>query len=198
MRVSFQFLEISYPQKDLIPDWSNKVDRWYQLDGMAYAFCEALYQRGQSDFDSLILASPGASSLTDYQYAQGETPSPQKFVHTLPNVRASMALQVLDKKCELLCLQNGAETLHTGLIEFWENAQDQENSLFASSFPLAVDKSPQSPKTYGVLTLSQDKNGTWEMLNNDQKVLSDDSIISNLRTRQSFIELGSWTLEKRT
>ncbi len=102
------------------PEWSSSVERWYQLDAAAYGLAQIYWQyrselSEQPDF--LILASPGASNQTDYQFAHTGAMSPAKFVHTLPSVRGTSLLQIMNWKGPLLCLQRDPETWLMGLEE---------------------------------------------------------------------------------
>lgn len=106
------------------PPWSSKVSRWYQLDGPALALCQ-LFHENKFDFDYMILASPEGSNQTDRDFVQTGAQRAQKFVHTLPNIRASMALQLLDEPCRFICFMEGAKTLEKALKELY--ALDLEN-----------------------------------------------------------------------
>lgn len=102
------------------PAWAAKVDRWYQLDAFAYGLSQAWWQL-QTELSArpsfILLASPGASNETDWNFARGGATSPSKFVHTLPNVRASALCQVMDWAGPMLCLQNDPETLESAIAE---------------------------------------------------------------------------------
>ncbi len=112
--LSFEFPALSEP------DWAAKVDRWYQLDAYAYGLSQAWWQlRGQLGERPalLILASPGASNETDWNFARTGATSPSKFVHTLPNVRASALCQVMDWSGPMLCVQQDPQTVVSGIRE---------------------------------------------------------------------------------
>ncbi|MBI3556414.1 MAG: hypothetical protein HY074_09145 [Deltaproteobacteria bacterium] len=112
-------MSFSFPAQNE-PVWAAKVDRWYQLDACAYGLSQAWWQLKESLGPRpafLILASPGASNETDLAFARSGAISPSKFVHTLPNVRASALCQVMDWAGPMLCLQNGSRTLLGGIRE---------------------------------------------------------------------------------
>jgi hypothetical protein len=115
---SFQS-EIPYPAKET-PAWAAKSDRWYQLDAPAYSLAQA-FDLMKADLgvkpDFLILASPRASNLTDRDFAASGASSPSKFVHTLPNIRASSLLQVMEWAGPMLCVQNDPQTIVSALEE---------------------------------------------------------------------------------
>jgi hypothetical protein len=101
------------------PSWKHLVDRWYQLDAFAYGLADAAsrWQEKTRRPGLLILASPGASNESDFRFASTGASSPSKFVHTLPNVRASSLCQVMNWTGPLLCLQNDPHTCQTALKE---------------------------------------------------------------------------------
>lgn len=119
VRITHQAFTFEFPAK-LEPEWKSKVERWYQLDAAAYGLAEAYWQwrmtlKNRPDF--LIMASPSASNVTDLSFAQTGASSPQKFVHTLPNIRAASLCQVMEWAGPLLCLQNGEQTIFSALRE---------------------------------------------------------------------------------
>lgn len=97
------------------PPWSAKIDRWYQLDEVCYAFCEALHQwQYLEDLprpEVILLALPGASNVADQDFVASNATSPAKFVYTLPNIAAAVILQMLGFSCKVYCLHKGPETL---------------------------------------------------------------------------------------
>ena len=104
------------------PSWAEQVERWYQLDAFAYGLPEAYVhwqKQGLLQPNVLILASPGGSNQTDYDFAQGfkktGVGSPSKFVHTLPNSRSTALLQVMGWSGRLICIQNDPTTIASGL-----------------------------------------------------------------------------------
>ncbi len=107
-----------YPTKTQ-PEWAPQVERWYQLDAAAYGLTE-LYWRHRAELrplpDQIFLASPGASNLTDWQFASGP-PSPSKFVHTLPNIRSAPLLQVMKWSGRVFCIQKDPSTIVAAIHE---------------------------------------------------------------------------------
>lgn len=101
------------------PAWKAKVPRWSQLDAAAYGLAEAFTSwNGQLQRPQLIvLASPGASNETDRRFTKSGASSPSLFVHTLPNIRCSPLLQVMEWSGPVLCIQNDPATITTALIE---------------------------------------------------------------------------------
>ena len=114
--MKFQF---SFPAQ-VEPSWSKVVDRWYQLDAYAYGLAE-FYAQKEKELGPhpgmILLASPGASNETDYDFASTGATSPGKFVHTLPNIRVSPLCQVMNRTGPVLCIQNDPSTIETALIE---------------------------------------------------------------------------------
>ncbi len=115
-------ISITHPTKTT-PEWSDHVERWYQLDAAAFAVAES-YWRLKDQFtrmpDLIIMGSFGASNLTDYHFAQSVlsgTPSAQKFVHSLPNVRSSSLCQVMRWHGPLLCIQQDPNSFETAVSE---------------------------------------------------------------------------------
>jgi hypothetical protein len=102
------------------PSWSKQVDRWYQLDASAFGLAQfySLHQDTLGKKPNLILlASPGASNDTDFDFASTGATSPAKFVHTLPNIRVSPLLQVMNHAVPVICIQNDPNSFETALIE---------------------------------------------------------------------------------
>ena len=118
MKLEIQTFDYSFPTTE-VPAWSPQVDRWYQLDAPAYGLAQAFsahFLASKTDRPHfLILASAGSSGETDFQFARAEVPSPSKFVHTLPSVRAVPLMQLLQWQGPLLCFQNDPQTWVTGL-----------------------------------------------------------------------------------
>ena len=107
-------------QENATPEWSMKVERWYQLDLPAFALTETFWRHREtlkSRPETIFLASPSASNLSDSQFTLSEPPSPAKFVHTLPNIRAASVLQVMNWSGQVYCLQNDPWTVLTALAE---------------------------------------------------------------------------------
>ncbi|MBC7371716.1 MAG: hypothetical protein H7326_09130 [Bdellovibrionaceae bacterium] len=103
------------------PAWSLKIDRWYQLDEVAFAFCEALHQwnylKDIARPEVIFLALPGASNLADFDFANGGATSPSKFVYTLPNICASVIFQLLGHNGKIFCVTQGDSTLEFARAE---------------------------------------------------------------------------------
>lgn len=79
------------------PEWAPLVERWYQLDAPSYLLCQTYWEsknRLGSPPELILLNSPQSSFATDKGFCQSLSPS--KFVHTLPNVRSSAFLQVIE------------------------------------------------------------------------------------------------------
>jgi hypothetical protein len=101
------------------PQWKDKVSRWSQLDGPAFALAE-FYWVNKSNLSKpsmLLLASPGASNNTDRRFVLAESVSPSLFVHTLPNIRCSPLFQVMEWSGSVICIQNDPHTILAGLRE---------------------------------------------------------------------------------
>lgn len=90
------------------PSWKDKVERWYQLDEASFLLCEAISSWQQKDllrpFSRVIYLSEGGSNLADADFASSVTPSPSKFVYTLPNIAPSVFIQLLGWSGPILCL----------------------------------------------------------------------------------------------
>lgn len=115
------------------PAWSGLVERWYQLDAPAYGMTQAYaeFKSALTDRpDLIILASPGSSGETDFQFASTGASSPSKFVHTLPSVRGASLLKVMDWHGPLLCVQNDPETWLTGLHEALTLSQNNQKRIW--------------------------------------------------------------------
>jgi hypothetical protein len=103
------------------PGWSSMVERWYQLDGAAFGTAE-LFWRHREELNScrpdlILLASPGASNLTDFQFAAIQPPSPAKFVHTLANIRITPMLKLMEWTGRVFCIQDALESRTTAIRE---------------------------------------------------------------------------------
>ncbi len=119
------------------PDWSSKIQRWYQLDNPARSLLESYFYWAK-DFPHyadlidkskcIVLASSGASNETDLNFAREGASSPSLFSHTLPNIRASVLLEATGWSGPLLCLQFGQRTLANGLLEACGLASSNELS----------------------------------------------------------------------
>lgn len=115
--VAHHSFDVPFPLKTE-PEWASKVDRWYQLDAFAYGLCEMWWRNHEMlgrPPSLLFLASPGASNATDLAFARSGATSPSKFVHTLPNVRASSLCQLMNWHGPLLCVQRDPQTIACAL-----------------------------------------------------------------------------------
>ncbi len=100
------------------PEWSRKVERWYQLDAPAFAFAEAANTwREDEPPAAIFVASPGGSNETDLEFASGGAKSPALFVHSLPNVRSSAFCQVLEWHGPLFCIQSDPDSFAKAVAE---------------------------------------------------------------------------------
>jgi hypothetical protein len=100
------------------PSWSQKVERWYQLDAAAYGLVQGFSELRESlgsRPDMIVLASPRASNSTDRSFAVTGASSPSKFVHTLPNVRGAPLLQVMGWGGPVICVQDDPQTILNGI-----------------------------------------------------------------------------------
>ncbi|WP_413293192.1 hypothetical protein ACLSU7_17540 [Bdellovibrio sp. HCB185ZH] len=127
------------------PAWSSKVDRWYQLDEVGFAFCEALHQwellKDEKRPDVIYLALPGASNLADFDFVNSGASSPAKFVFTLPNICASVIFQMLGFSGKVYCVNQGPETIEFAKDEAKEAAKSGKCAwVFGSPAVLEDDK----------------------------------------------------------
>ena len=116
-----------------VPDWHQRVDRWYQLDEAAYGLVDAYFHclSGLSSRpDLMVLASPAASNYTDFDFVKSGAMSPSLFVHTLPNIRSAPLLQAMEWKGPLLCIQAGRRTFLSGFVEGIEMAARHEQNVW--------------------------------------------------------------------
>lgn len=108
-------------QNNFIPAWSEKVDRWYQLDELGFAFAESLhhwnYLDGFSKPDILFLCIEGGSNIADKDFVSSGSQSPAKFVYTLPNISAAVIFQILQFKGKVYCPVAGENTLNQSLTQ---------------------------------------------------------------------------------
>lgn len=122
MKLSIYSHPFSFPASQE-PAWANRVERWYQLDAPAFGLTETYWHHREALRDPpawIFLCSPRASNDTDAHFAQTTTPSPAKFVHTLPNIRSAPLLQVMNWSGPVLCIQKDPNTILTGLNEALE------------------------------------------------------------------------------
>lgn len=129
-------IEKEFPRKDK-PMWSNKIQRWNQLDEHSNILLEASYQF-QDELhprpDLLILASFQASNTSDYKFAHSR-PSPAKFVHTLPNVRGSLLCLLNDWTVPLYTIQSKERAIIQAIEQCQKLTQrgQYKNILIAAS-----------------------------------------------------------------
>ena len=111
-------LDFAFPAPQQ-PEWAPKVERWYQLDGPAYGLCEFYSQLLQNAEKPgvIFLASFEGSLPTDRAFAETGALSPAKFVHTLPNVRASSLCQTMEWHGPVICIQNGENSFERAVEE---------------------------------------------------------------------------------
>lgn len=124
------------------PAWSSKVDRWYQLDEVGYAFCEALHQwellKDEGKPDVIFLALPEASNIADFDFVSTGASSPAKFVFTLPNICASVIFQMLGFSGKVYCLNKGVKTIEFAKQEAQEMKKAGKTAwVFASPAQLS-------------------------------------------------------------
>lgn len=97
------------------PAWKDQVERWYQLDELGFAFCEAIheweYLKAFPKPDLILLALEEASNPADKDYVLTGGQSPAKFVYTLPNISAAIIFQMLKINGKVYCLSHGKNTL---------------------------------------------------------------------------------------
>ncbi len=135
MRLTHFSYQVDFPT-GFPPDWANYVDRWYQLDAPAFALAELFWLNRKSLMkfpEWIFLCSPGASNITDAEFARNPQPSPAKFVHTLPNIRSAALLQVMQWAGPVLCLQNDPNTILTGLREALTLSENGAGTVWVAS-----------------------------------------------------------------
>lgn len=115
MKIAFEKIEfpLSGP-----PAGAEIIDRWYQLDPPAAAIVDFWSRARLNDRPrphTIVLASPHGCNGSDEQFQKSGLSSPQKFVHTLPNVRATPLCQLLGWQGPLLCVQKDPNTFAAGL-----------------------------------------------------------------------------------
>lgn len=193
MRVNLEIKHWEQPPGQNPPDWAEKVPRWYQLDEPAY-FLTELFQATNPEPENLVLSSPMSSNQTDIRFVLGGCESAQKFVHTLPNIRASMALQSLNQFCGFTCLPGD---MIAGLEEFYFLSQEGQKASWASVHPLVDDSSLQKWTSYQGILISSDENGAWEMTETKpgQRV-NDQQFQKQLKIQSNLYELAPYTLKR--
>lgn len=106
---------------DITPPWSQKIERWYQLDELSFSFCEALHEWNYLENfkrpEIIFLAAEGASNLADLDFVNAGSQSPSKFVYTLPNIAASVVFQMLNMNGKVFCISEGEKTIAMAEVE---------------------------------------------------------------------------------
>lgn len=138
MKIRFNRIRFEMTRPLTEPSWSGKVSRWYQLDGPALALTDLIVE-SDFHFDSLILASPQSCNETDREFITSGASRAQKFVHTLPNIRASMALQAIGKVCPVYCLFNGSDTLQAALEEWFAQRKEGKSPALVMVKPVEAN-----------------------------------------------------------
>jgi 3-oxoacyl-(acyl-carrier-protein) synthase len=123
-------IPFEFPVKNA-PEWSKKVERWYQLDAPAFGMAEAAFSyRNDPLPDVIYVASPGGSNATDFEFASGGAKSPALFVHSLPNVRSSAFCQVLGWHGPLFCIQSDPDSFAKAIQEAKRNFRLDGSSVW--------------------------------------------------------------------
>ncbi len=198
MRVKIEQLDLTFSPPLQEPTWSQRVPRWYQLDGAAFALAE-LFARNPRSMDYLIVASPLASNLTDWEFAQSGCQHAQKFVHTLPNVRASMALKAAEHSCSSLCLQKGPKTRDVALAEFFSCSQFQSRPALAMVDLLEFDETAQNRQVYRSTLLTAADQGSWQLElseTSDSEFDTNEIWARNPFAQHQTFKMGPWLWEK--
>ncbi len=137
MSLAFDFFrhKLQWPASQT-PAWADHAERWYQLDPAAFALADA-YWTFRTELGEppgwLLLASPGASNYTDAQFAASDSPSPAKFVHTLPNIRGVSLLQLMKWSGQVLCLQKDPGTVSFALTEAFRLAEFEDTTVWVAT-----------------------------------------------------------------
>lgn len=142
MKLSWLSYNFSFPLKTE-PEWAQKVERWYQLDAPAMGLAEVYWRHRARLVDSpawILLASPGASNSTDFQFAT-TAPSPAKFVHTLPNIRSAALLQLMNWSGPVLCIQKDPNTILAAMREGLSLAREIQAPVWIASVTGAANGS---------------------------------------------------------
>ena len=109
---------LSFPMQTL-PAGIEKVGHYNQLDPASLALAQLWSKHGAelSPPDAILLASPHASNESDFAFVKSGFQSPQKFVHTLPNVRITPFCQLMCWQGPVLCVQKDPYTFSSALQE---------------------------------------------------------------------------------
>ena len=193
MKVSLHQIQLTMESPLPPPSWSEKVPRWYQLDNSAFVLSQLFYE-AKFQFDYLVLACPGASNSTDLEFVRSGASRAQKFVHTLPNIRAAMALQVDSQVCRFTCLQNGSQTIGAGFNEFTQLCEEGFTCAFATLYPIDIDENSQRLQTYRATLIARNPTGDWLVSEAETPTLTDSSCIKSWN--ENSRSLGKFKLEK--
>ncbi len=130
------------------PEWSSKVDRWYQLDAAAFGLTELVWNLKDKP-DLIFLGSQDASGTSDKLFVQSDATSAVRFAHTLPNVRCSPFLQAKGWSLPVFCSQYGNSTLSNAVC----NAQMLLGNSFKKIWILSVLPDQKTPGKYNACAL---------------------------------------------
>ena len=133
------------------PEWSSKVDRWYQLDAAAFGTTELVWKMPEKP-DLIFLASQDASNGSDSLFVESDATSAVRFAHTLPNVRCSPFLQAKGWNLPVYCLQYGSATFENAL----RNAQIILGKPYKKIWILNVLPDSVPPGKYNACALELD------------------------------------------
>jgi hypothetical protein len=164
----------------------------------------------QLQAEMMILASPLASNETDLQFYITGQSSPSKFIHTLPNIRASALCEYLKWKGPLLCIQNDPITLVQGLIESFLFSKNGEKTVLTLSVEKTNSHNYRSHyfffshkcmnlQTNNMLTLEYNLENQVEHTNENVSDLKLFKWLENLNnhSKNSFCNLGTnWYIMK--
>ena len=200
-------LELEYPATSA-PAWAAEVERWYQLDTCAYVLTAA-YSAWKGELSPparIYLASTGASNRTDRAFAATGATSPTRFVHTLPNIRASSLLQVMDWNGPVFSLHRDPFTLGLALGEALHFTAENSAAPAWVFYPELVPDSLETPvkTTIRVHLWIAGNLGSLGATHlaasavNDKKFSNDHDIFAWLRgARGEALPLGQgWLLQK--
>lgn len=149
MKLHLTRLPFEFPfRKD--PDWSAKVDRWYQLDAAAFGITELVWNL-KAKPDLIFLASQDASNTSDTLFVESDSTSAVRFAHTLPNVRCSPFLQAKSWNLPVFCLQFGTATLENAL-----RTAEILLGIYKKIWILSVLPELESPGKYNACALELD------------------------------------------
>jgi hypothetical protein len=148
VKVSYQKIIFDVFPPAAPPVGAERVHRWYQLDAASRALLEWWSKARETIAPpaAIFLASPGGCDESDGDFGKSRFTSPQKFVHTLPSVRVTPLLQVMDWAGPVICVQRDPFTFATAVAE-----AQLFLSIYHSVWVLGVKK--LAPLTYGVLAV---------------------------------------------